>query len=78
MSKEIIIVRALTDSDMGLFRAHRKETKSRQRAIALTAPAAERLLHPDVISARGREFDCICLFGSAMNREFRKIPQGGQ
>lgn len=73
MSEEIIVVRALTDSDMGLFRAHRKETASRQRAIALTTPAAERLLHPKVIAARGGEFDCICLFGGAMNREFRKI-----
>lgn len=73
MSGEIIIVRALTDSDMGIFRAHRKATASRQRAIALTTPAAERLLHPDVIADRGREFDCICLFGGAMNRECRKI-----
>lgn len=75
MNKEIIIVRALTDSDMGLFRAHRKETRSRQRAIALTTPAAERLLHSSVIAAGGGEFDCICLFGGAMNREFRRISK---
>jgi hypothetical protein len=75
MNEEIIIVRALRDSDMGLFRAHRKETRSRQRAIALTTRAAERLLHPDVMADRGREFDCICIFGGAMNREFRKISK---
>lgn len=76
--RELIIVRSLTDSDMGLFAAHRKATASRQRAIALTAPAAERLLHPDILREKGGDFDCICLFGAAMNREIRRINKGGK
>lgn len=75
---ELIIVRSLTDSDMGLFAAHRKATASRQRAIALTAPAAERLLHPDVLREKGGDFDCISLFGVAMNREMRRINKGSK
>jgi hypothetical protein len=75
---ELIIVRSLTDSDMGLFAAHRKATASRQRAIALTTPVAERLLHPDVVRDKGGDFDCICLFGPAMNREIRRVNKGGK
>ncbi|QRM56401.1 hypothetical protein [Sinorhizobium sp. BG8] len=76
--QDIIIVRSLTDSDMGLFSAHRKATASRQRAIALTTPATERLLDPAVIAARGGDFDCITSFGSITNREVRRINKGGK
>jgi hypothetical protein len=75
---ELIIVRSLTDSDMGLFAAHRKATASRQRAIALTMPAAERLLHPDIVRDKGGDFDCICLFGPAMNRDIRRVTRGSK
>lgn len=75
---ELILVRSLTDSDMGLFAAHRKATASRQRAIALTSPAAERLLHPSIVRNKGGDYDCICIFGPAMNREMRRINKGGK
>lgn len=77
-ASEIIIVRSLTDSDMGLFAAHRKATTSKQRAIALTAVAAEQLLHPSIIETKGADFDCICLFGGVTNRESRIINKGGK
>ena len=32
--REIIVVRSLTDSDLGLFKEHRKSATSKQRAIA--------------------------------------------
>jgi hypothetical protein len=77
-SSGLIIVRSLTDSDMGLFSAHRRATTSKQRAIALTAPAAEQLLHPDIVRDKGAEFDCICLYGPVKNREQRRINKGGK
>ena len=77
-ASEIIIVRSLSDSDMGLFSAHRKATTSKQRAIALTTLAADQLLHPSVIKAKGAEFDCICIFGRMKNRELRIINKGGK
>ncbi len=77
-ASEIIIVRSLTDSDMGLFSAHRRGTTSKQRAIALTVLAAEQLLHPSVIEEKGGVFDCICLFGPIANREARTINKGGK
>lgn len=76
--QEIIIVRSLTDSDMGLFAAHRKAIASRQRAIALTTPATELLLDPAIVAARGGDFDCITSFGSVTNREIRRINKGGK
>ncbi len=77
-TRELIIVRSLTDSDMGLFSAHRRATTSKQRAIALTTPAAEILLHPAVFTAKGGEFDCICLYGPTINRELRLIKKVGK
>jgi hypothetical protein len=75
---ELIVVRSLTESDMGLFAAHRRATTSKQRAIALTTVAAEQLLHPDVVREKGAKFDCICLYGSQSNRELRLINKGGK
>lgn len=75
---EIIIVRSLADSDMGLFSAHQKATTSKQRAIALTTLAAGELLHPGVLKAKGAEFDCICVFGRSNNREPRLIKKVGK
>lgn len=75
---EIIIVRSLAESDMGLFSAHRQATVSKQRAIALTTPAAAELLHPSVLRSKGAEFDCICVFGGSNNRELRLIKKVGK
>lgn len=77
-SPELIIVRSLTDSDMGLFSAHRRGATSKQRAIALTTVAAEQLLHPSVVETKGAEFDCICLYGRVTNRELRLVNKGGK
>jgi hypothetical protein len=77
-SSEIIIVRSLADSDMGLFSAHRKATTSKQRAIALTTRAVKELLHPDVLRSEGAEFDCISVFGLSTNREPRLIKKVGK
>lgn len=77
-TSELIVVRSLTDSDMGLFAAHRRATTSKQRAMALTTLAAEQLLHPSVITKKGAEFDCICFYGPIINRELRLINKAGK
>lgn len=70
---ELIIVRSLADSDMGLFAAHRETATSKQRAIALTEAAAEQLLSPSIIEAKRAKLDCICLYGDVANREPRLV-----
>jgi hypothetical protein len=76
--REIIVVRSLADSDLGLFETHRKAATSKQRAIALTTLVAKQLLSPDLFSVGGTEMDCICVFGSVSNREPRYIGKVGK
>lgn len=75
---ELIIVRSLADSDMGLFSAHRRGATSKQRAIALTELAASQLLAPSIFGEKRGEFDCICLYGGETNREIRLISKSGK
>jgi len=75
---ELIIVRSLANSDMGLFSSHRKGATSKQRAIALTEPAAEQLLAPSTFAAKRGELDCICLYGDVTNREHRLVNKAGK
>lgn len=76
--EEIIIVRSLADSDMGLFATHRRAATSKQRAIALTTRAAQQLLDGTLFAAGGGDMDCICIFGSVINRELRHIGKVGK
>ena len=46
---EVIVVRSLTDSDLGLFAAHRPTTASKQRAININATIAQQLLASELI-----------------------------
>jgi hypothetical protein len=75
---ELIIVRSLTDSDMGLFAAHRRGATSKQRAIALTEPVARELLSPALFDDKRIELDCICLYGNVANRERRLVNKAGK
>jgi hypothetical protein len=64
--KEIIIIRSLTGSDLGLFAALRPSTVSKQRAININAAVAHRLFSPDILS-RGEAFlDCRIIFGDTL------------
>ncbi len=73
---EVIIVRSLADSDMGIIAG--RKTTSNQRAIALTTFAAEQLLHPSLMDEKGGDFDCICIYGNAVDRERRLINKSGK
>jgi len=74
--KEIIVVRSLKDSDLGLFAVHRPATRSKQRAININAQLAARLVAPAIFATGGAEFDSICVFGSTVvsgRRHFGKV-----
>jgi len=60
---ELIIVRSLTDSDLGLFAAHRPVLLSKQRALNINAIFARRLLSPELYAAKGAKMRCCILFG---------------
>lgn len=75
---EIIIVRSLTESDMGLFKAHRAAARSKQRAIALTTGVAARLLSARLYAEQEAVIDTICVYGGFGNRERRHIGKVGK
>tara|TARA_B100000378_G_scaffold245608_1_gene216555 strand:- start:10119 stop:12089 length:1971 start_codon:yes stop_codon:yes gene_type:complete len=60
---EIIVVRSLAGSDLGLFAAHRGDARSKQRAININAPVAQALLDDAGFQAGGATLQCTCLFG---------------
>ncbi|SFX64447.1 hypothetical protein SAMN04244548_01576 [Paracoccus pantotrophus] len=64
MNKEVIVVRSLAGSDLGLFAAHRGDARSKQRAININAPVAQVLLDAEGFSAGRATLQCTCIFGS--------------
>ncbi len=75
---EIIVVRSLAESDLGIFSMHRLSTTSKQRAIALTTPVARRLLSERLFAEGGDDLDLICVYGGYGNRELRNIGKVGK
>jgi len=71
--REIVVVRSLTGSDLGLFAAHRSSATSKQRAININSAAAARLLSPSVFRSGGTSFDCFCTFGDMEERSKRHL-----
>lgn len=61
--KEVIVVRSLAGSDLGLFAAHRDNARSKQRAININAPVAQVLLDEEGFSVGGAMLRCTCIFG---------------
>ncbi|MET0370691.1 MAG: hypothetical protein ABW039_04850 [Sphingobium sp.] len=75
---EVIVVRSLAESDLGIFSAHRGPATSKQRAIALTNPVARILLSPRLYAEKGSRMDVICVYGQHGNRELRHIGKVGK
>lgn len=72
---EILIVRSLTDSDLGIFAAHRAAATSKQRALNINAPAAQQLLSEDLYQSGGDELDCLTIFDSIQDRSKRSFTK---
>jgi len=77
-SKEIIVVRSLTDSDFGLFAAHRAGMASKQRALAIVAAVARQILSPALYDSGGAMLDCLVTFGSESIRSKRTLSKPGK
>ncbi|KWN71222.1 DNA double-strand break repair nuclease NurA [Burkholderia ubonensis] len=75
---EIIIVRSLTESDLGLFAAHRSSANSKQRAININSDKARRLLSTEAFANGGSDLNCICVYGDKTIREPRRLGKTGK
>lgn len=71
MPRELIVVRSMTDSDLGLFAAHRSSARSKQRAINVNATIAKRMLDEAKFLLGGGDIDCICVFKGVESRDRR-------
>lgn len=71
--KEIIAVRSLQGSDLGLFAAHRDAATSKQRAIQINSAVAARILSAAKYRSRGCMFDCFCTFRDTEDRSSRPL-----
>lgn len=72
---EVIVVRSLTESDLGLFAAHRAFARSKQRAININASVAKILVSDNVFATGGREFQCTCSLGSVEVHGLRSLAK---
>lgn len=76
--QELIIVRSLTESDLGLFDAHRASLRGKQRAIHINSNIAKQLVSPAIFEAKGAYFNCVCIFGGIRIQEPRHIGKPGK
>jgi hypothetical protein len=70
-TKELIVIRSLTESDLGLFSAYRAAARSKQRAININAPVARKLLSHELFEQGGAQLDCMCVLGDVQIRQVR-------
>ena len=75
---ELIIVRSLTDSDLGLFATHRPVLLSKQRALNINARFAKRLLSPELYADNGTKIPCCILCGDTELHSERHIGKVGK
>jgi len=77
-TREIIVVRSLTESDLGLFAAHRARATSNQRAININSDLAQRILAPAAFKAGGADLSCIRSFQGTVVHETRRLGKSGK
>lgn len=72
---EIIIVRSLTESDLGIFDAHRALATSKQRAINMNANIVRQMLTPELFAAEQVDLPCITVFQESVVRQERRLSK---
>jgi hypothetical protein len=77
-NKEIIIVRSMTDSDLGVFAVKRPSISSKQRAININAKIAKCLLSEKKFRLTEAALNCRILFDDVDITSIRKISKVGK
>ena len=71
--KQLLVILALAESDLGLFSAHRARLRSKQRAININVAAAEKILGPGLFAAGGGQLECVCIYQGRIVRDPRSL-----
>lgn len=72
-TKELIVVRRLARSDLGLFAAHREEVRSKQRAININAGIARQLFSAAAFDSESVTLQCTCTYRGTVVRAPRLL-----
>jgi hypothetical protein len=76
---EIIVVRSLTASDLGLFGAHRSALKSKQRALNINAAVAPMLVSPEIYKGKiTSKYTCEIFFADYYETSTRSIGKSSK
>ena len=75
---ELIVVRSLTESDLGLFAVHRPIIRAKQRAININSGVAKQMLSSDLFEKGGGQIGCICIFDNVRIQESRHFGKIGK
>ena len=75
MTNELLILRSLVESDLGIFAVHRRTLRGRQRAININSTIARRLLHPTVFQQGDTSLKCIFMTEGDEFQEIRKLTK---
>lgn len=75
---EIIVVRSLAESDLGLILALRTREVGRQRAININSKVCASILSPDLYESGGADFHCAIRFGDVALDEVRPLRRTGK
>ena len=70
---EIIIVRSMAESDLGLFAAQRSTIRAKQRAININSSVVSLLLAPELFERGEARLDCTCVFGTNVQSQQRLL-----
>ena len=76
--QEILIIRSLRESDLGLFSEHRASVKGRQRAININAELIVELLSPGIVEKGETAMLVTVRMGDASKEEIRPIKRTGK
>jgi len=75
---EIIVVRALTDSDLGIFAIHRPTTASKQRAININSAITQQLLSSKLFEKGSANIRCRIIYGENTHDSIRHFGKVGK
>lgn len=72
---EVLVIRSLTESDLGFFDVLRADARSNQRAININSVVAQHLIDAKLLPPGGAEVSCMCTYGNSITIATRPLTK---
>jgi hypothetical protein len=72
---EVLVIRSLTESDLGFFDVLRANARSNQRAININSAIAQHLIDAELLPPDGAEVVCMCTYGHSISTAMRPLTK---